>query len=178
MADIKKPVATVKKDVTSAVAETKVATPAPATTAAPAEKKEEVKKEAKPAVKKPAAKKAAAKKPAAKKEAKPAAKKEAKPAAKPAAKKTAAKKTTKKAAAKKVAVKETAMFSLDEGQNFTADALMKKYLKSAKDRSKYDLGIKAAELKAVEIYVNVKDQTVYSVITKTDGTTVNDQFPM
>ncbi len=170
MADIKKPVATVKKDVTSAVAETKVATPAPATTAAPAEKKEEVKKEAKPAAKKPAAKKAAAKKPAAKKE--------AKPAAKPAAKKTAAKKTTKKAAAKKVAVKETAMFSLDEGQNFTADALMKKYLKSAKDRSKYDLGIKAAELKAVEIYVNVKDQTVYSVITKTDGTTVNDQFPM
>ncbi len=170
MADIKKPVATVKKDVTSAVAETKVATPAPATTAAPAEKKEEVKKEAKPAAKKPAAKKAAAKKPAAKKE--------AKPAAKPAAKKTAAKKTTKKAAAKKVAVKETAMFSLDEGQNFTADALMKKYLKSAKDRSKYDLGIKAAELKAVDIYVNVKDQTVYSVITKTDGRTVNDQFPM
>ena len=170
MADIKKPVATVKKDVTSAVAETKVATPAPATTAAPAEKKEEVKKEAKPAAKKPAAKKAAAKKPAAKKE--------AKPAAKPAAKKPAAKKATKKAATKKVAVKETALFSLDEGQNFTADALMKKYLKSAKDRSKYDLGIKAAELKAVEIYVNVKDQTVYSVITKTDGTTVNDQFPM
>ncbi len=170
MADIKKPVATVKKDVTSAVAETKVATPAPATTAAPAEKKEEVKKEAKPAAKKPAAKKAAAKKPAAKKE--------AKPAAKPAAKKPAAKKATKKAATKKVAVKETAMFSLDEGQNFTADALMKKYLKSAKDRSKYDLGIKAAELKAVDIYVNVKDQTVYSVITKTDGTTVNDQFPM
>jgi hypothetical protein len=170
MADIKKPVATVKKDVTSAVAETKVATPAPATTAAPAEKKEEVKKEAKPAAKKPAAKKAAAKKPAAKKE--------AKPAAKPAAKKPAAKKATKKAATKKVAVKETAMFSLDEGQNFTADALMKKYLKSAKDRSKYDLGIKAAELKAVEIYVNVMDQTVYSVITKTDGTMVNDQFPM
>ncbi len=170
MADIKKPVATVKKDVTSAVAETKVATPAPATTAAPAEKKEEVKKEAKPAAKKPAAKKAAAKKPAAKKE--------AKPAAKAAAKKPAAKKATKKAATKKVAVKETAMFSLDEGQNFTADALMKKYLKSAKDRSKYDLGIKAAELKAVEIYVNVKDQTVYSVITKTDGTAVNDQFPM
>ncbi len=174
MADIKKPVATVKKDVTSAVAETKVATPAPATTAAPAEKKEEVKKEAKPAAKKPAAKKAAAKKPAAKKEAKPA----AKAAAKPAAKKPAAKKATKKAATKKVAVKETALFSLDEGQNFTADALMKKYLKSAKDRSKYDLGIKAAELKAVDIYVNVKDQTVYSVITKTDGTTVNDQFPM
>ena len=170
MADIKKPVATVKKDVTSAVAETKVATPAPATTAAPAEKKEEVKKEAKPAAKKPAAKKAAAKKPAAKKE--------AKPAAKPAAKKPAAKKATKKAATKQVAVKETALFSLDEGQNFTADALMKKYLKSAKDRSKYDLGIKAAELKAVDIYVNVKDQTVYSVITKTDGTTVNDQFPM
>ena len=170
MADIKKPVATVKKDVTSAVAETKVATPAPATTAAPAEKKEEVKKEAKPAAKKPAAKKAAAKKPAAKKE--------AKPAAKAAAKKPAAKKATKKAATKKVAVKETALFSLDEGQNFTADALMKKYLKSAKDRSKYDLGIKAAELKAVDIYVNVKDQTVYSVITKTDGTTVNDQFPM
>ena len=166
MADIKKPVATVKKDVTSAVAETKVATPAPATTAAPAEKKEEVKKEAKPAAKKPAAKKAAAKKPAAKKE------------AKAAAKKPAAKKATKKAATKKVAVKETALFSLDEGQNFTADALMKKYLKSAKDRSKYDLGIKAAELKAVDIYVNVKDQTVYSVITKTDGTTVNDQFPM
>ena len=174
MADIKKPVATVKKDVTSAVAETKVATPAPATTAAPAEKKEEVKKEAKPAAKKPAAKKAAAKKPAAKKEAKPA----AKAAAKPAAKKPAAKKATKKAATKKVAVKETALFSLDEGQNFTADALMKKYLKSAKDRSKYDLDIKAAELKAVDIYVNVKDQTVYSVITKTDGTTVNDQFPM
>ena len=169
MADIKKPVATVKKDVTSAVAETKVATPAPATTAAPAEKKEEVKKESKPAAKKPAAKK-----PAAKKEAKPA----AKAAAKPAAKKPAAKKATKKAATKKVAVKETALFSLDEGQNFTADALMKKYLKSAKDRSKYDLGIKAAELKAVDIYVNVKDQTVYSVITKTDGTTVNDQFPM
>ena len=174
MADIKKPVATVKKDVTSAVAETKVATPAPATTAAPAEKKEEVKKESKPAAKKPAAKKPAAKKAAAKKEAKPA----AKAAAKPAAKKPAAKKATKKAATKKVAVKETALFSLDEGQNFTADALMKKYLKSAKDRSKYDLGIKAAELKAVDIYVNVKDQTVYSVITKTDGTTVNDQFPM
>ena len=166
MADIKKPVATVKKDVTSAVAETKVATPAPATTAAPAEKKEEVKKEAKPAAKKPATKKAAAKKPAAKKE------------AKPAAKKTAAKKTTKKAATKKVAVKETAMFSLDEGQNFTADALMKQYLKSAKDRSKYDLGIKPSELKAIDIYVNIKDQTVYSVITKTDGTAVNDQFPM
>ena len=143
MADIKKPVATVKKDVTSAVAETKVATPAPATTAAPAEKKAAAKAAAKPAAKKPAAKKA-----------------------------------TKKAATKKVAVKETALFSLDEGQNFTADALMKKYLKSAKDRSKYDLDIKAAELKAVDIYVNVKDQTVYSVITKTDGTTVNDQFPM
>ena len=161
MAEIKKPVATVKKDVTSAVAETKVATPAPAATAASEVKKEEVKK-------------AAAKKPAAKKETKAAAKK---PAAKKETK-AAAKKTTKKAATKKVAVKETALFSLDEGQNVTADALMKQYLKSAKDRSKYDLDIKPAELKAVDIYVNVKDQMVYSVITKTDGTTVNDQFPM
>ena len=53
MAEIKKPVATVKKDVTSAVATAKVETPAPAATAAPVAKKEEAK---------PAAKKATTKK--------------------------------------------------------------------------------------------------------------------
>ena len=142
MADIKKPVATLKSDVKVAVADAKAAAPA----AAPAAAEE---KKAAPAAKKPAAKKA-----------------------------TAKKATAKKAATKKVAVKETALFSLDEGQNLTADALLKKYLKSAKDRSKYDLGIKAAELKAIDIYVNINDKVVYSVITKTNGETVNDQFPM
>ena len=170
MADIKKPVATLKSDVKAAV-DAKAAAPV-ATPAADAKKESAPAKKA-PAKKAPA-KKATAKKAPAKKAAAPAAKE----AAKPATKKTTAKKTAKKTTAKKAAVKESALFALEEGQNFTADALLKKYLKSAKDRSKYDLGIKAAELKAVDIYVNINEKIVYSVITKTNGETVNDQFPM
>lgn len=163
MAEIKKPVATVKAQEPATVTAT------PATPAAPVTAKKE---EAKPAaVKKAPAKKAAAKKTA---EKKPAA-----AAKKAPAKKTAAKKTTaRKAATKKEALKTSAVFSLDEGVNVTADALMKQYLKSAEDRTKYDLDIKSSELKSIDIYVNVKEQTVYSVVTKTDGTVVNDQFPM
>ena len=139
MADIKKPVATLKSDVKVAVADAKAAAPA----AAPAA---EAKKEtARPAAKKPAAKKAPAKKAPA-----------------------------KKAAAKKAAVKTSAVFSLDEGKNVSADALMKQYLKTAKDRAKYDLGIKNADIKSIDIYVNVAEQKVYSVI----NGEINDSFDM
>ena len=183
MADIKKPVATLKSDVKVAVTDAKAAAPAAAPAAAE-EKKAAAKPAAKPAAKKAPAKKATAKKattakkaaPAKKAAAKPAAKAAAKPAAKPAAKKAApAKKApAKKAAAKKVVVKTNAMFSLDEGKNVTADALMKQYLKTAKDRAKYDLGIKNADIKSIDIYVNVAEQKVYSVI----NGEINDSFDM
>ena len=148
MADIKKPVATLKSDVKVAVADAKAAAPA----AAPAAAEE---KKAAPA-KKTAAKKAPAKKAPAKKAA------------------TAKKAPAKKAAAKKAAVKTSAVFSLDEGKNVTADALMKQYLKTAKDRCKYDLGLKASEIKSIDIYVNVAEQKVYSVI----NGEINDSFDM
>ena len=170
--DIKKPVATLKTDVKAAVTDAKAAAPA----AAP---KAEVKKETATVAKKAPAKKAAAKKaPAKKAAAKPAAKAPAKKtAAKPAAKaaaKSAAKKPAKKATAKKTVLKTSAVFSLDEGKNVTADALMKQYLKTAKDRCKYDLGLKASEIKSIDIYVNVAEQKVYSVI----NGEINDSFDM
>lgn len=161
MADIKKPVATVKKDVAPA---TSAAVTAAATPAAPA--KEEAKAPAK---------KAPAKKAPAKKTTTAAAKKAP-------AKKTAAKKTTaKKATAKKVELKTSAVFAVirnDQPVNESADALVKEYLKTAKERSKYDLGIKNSELKKIDIYINVQEHKVYSVITKTDDTEVTDSFDM
>lgn len=161
--DIKKPVATLKTDVKAAVTDAKAAAPA----AAP---KAEVKKEAAPAKKAPAKKAAAKKAPAKKAAAKaPAKKTAAKAAAKPAAKKPA-----KKATAKKTVLKTSAVFSLDEGKNVTADALMKQYLKTAKDRCKYDLGLKTSEIKSIDIYVNVAEQKVYSVI----NGEINDSFDM
>lgn len=165
MAETKKPVATVKVQESATVATKPVTAAAPVATA----KKEEAKPaaEKKETVKKATTKKAAAKKTTAKKTTTAAAKK-------PAEKKA----TTKKAAEKKAELKTSAVFSLDEGVNLTADALMKQYLKSAKDRTKYDLNLKSTELKSIDIYVNVKEQTVYSVVTKTDGTVINDQFPM
>ncbi len=165
--DIKKPVATLKTDVKAAVTDAKAAAPA----AAP---KAEVKKEAAPAKKAPAKKAAAKKAPAKKAAAKaPAKKTAAKPAAKAAAK-PAAKKPAKKATAKKTVLKTSAVFSLDEGKNVTADALMKQYLKTAKDRCKYDLGLKTSEIKSIDIYVNVAEQKVYSVI----NGEINDSFDM
>lgn len=186
--------ATIKKDVAPVKATATIKADALKTDI----KTPEVKAEAKPAAKKTTAKKAAAKKPAAKKTAaaKPAAKKTAaKPAAKktaaaakPAAKKTTAKPAAKKTAAakkpaakktakktvKKAAVKTSAVFAISEGENLTFDALMKKYLKTAKDRCKFDLGIKAADIKSIDLYLNIKEQMVYSVI---NGET-NDQFEM
>ncbi len=176
MADTKKTVAEVKTD---AVAAPKAAEK----TEVKAEKKAPVKKAA---AKKPAAKKAAAKKPVAKKEA-PAKKEAAKkaPAKKEAAKKAPAKKAVakkeapakkaaaKKPVAKKVAVKTSAVFAV-EGKNVSADALLKQYLKTAKDRAKFDLGIKSSEIKSIEIYVNVAEQKVYSVI----NGEINDSFDM
>ncbi len=171
MADIKKPVATLKSDVKVAVADAKAAAPAAAPAAAEEKKAAPAKKTA---AKKAPAKKAPAKKAATAKkaEAKPAAKTAAKPAAKKAA--TAKKAPAKKAAAKKAAVKTSAVFSLDEGKNVTADALMKQYLKTAKDRAKFDLGLKASEIKSIDIYVNVAEQKVYSVI----NGEINDSFDM
>ena len=51
---------------------------------------------------------------------------------------------------------------------------MKQYLKTAKDRAKYDLGIKTADIKSIDIYVNIAEQKVYSVI----NGEVNDAFDM
>ncbi len=167
MADTKKPVAKATTANTEVKAEATVAAPKAA---------EKVEAKKAPAKKAPA-KKAAAKKAPAKKAAAPAKKAAAKTAAKPAAKaaaKPAAKKPAKKAAAKKTVLKTSAVFSLDEGKNVTADALMKQYLKTAKDRCKYDLGLKASEIKSIDIYVNVAEQKVYSVI----NGEINDSFDM
>ena len=91
------------------------------------------------------------------------------PAKKAAAKKPAAKKTAKKAV-----LKTSAVFSLEGGKNVTADGLFKQYLKTAKDRAKYDLKIKSADIKNIEIYVNLAEQKVYSVI----NGEINDSFDM
>lgn len=159
MAEIKKPVATVKKDDVPATPVAAAVTPA--------------KEEAKPAAKAPAKKAPTKKAPA---------KKTTTAAAKAPAKKTAAKKTTaKKATAKKVELKTSAVFAVirnEQPVNESADALVKEYLKTAKERSKYDLGIKSSELKKIDIYINVQEHKVYSVITKTDDTEVTDSFDM
>ncbi len=140
----------------------------------PAAKKTTAKKATTAAAKKTTAKKttAAAKKPAtAAKKTTTAAKKPATAAKKPA---TAAKKPAKKKAAKKVVLKTTALFAVAEGENLTADALMKKYLKTAKDRCKYDLGLKTADVKSIDLYLNIKEQMVYTVV----NGDINDSFPM
>lgn len=100
-----------------------------------------------------------------------AAKEEKKEAAKVAA---PAKKAPAKKAAKKTVVKTNAVFALNDTKNVSADALFKQYLKTAKDRAKYDLGIKVADIKSIDIYVNVAEQKVYSVI----NGEVNDSFDM
>lgn len=165
---IEKVTATLKKDVAPVKATATVKADALKTDIKETETKTAAKPAAKATAKKPAAKKPAAK-PAAKK---PAAKKTA---AKPAAKKTTAKKTTaKKATAKKTVLKTSAVFSLDEGKNVSAEALMKQYLKTAKDRCKYDLGLKSADVKSIDIYVNIAEKKVYSVV----NGEINDSFDM
>ena len=164
VAPVKTATATVKAD----ALKTDIKTPEVKAATKPAAKPA-AKKAAKPAAKKAAAKKPAAKKTTAKKTTTAAAKKPA-----TAAKKTAAKKTTKKTAAKKTVLKTTALFAVAEGENLTADALMKKYLKTAKDRCKYDLGLKTADVKSIDLYLNIKEQMVYSVI----NGEINDKFEM
>jgi len=185
MADTKKPVAKATTATTEVKAEATVAAPkaaekveakkapakkAPAKKAtakkAPA-KKAEAKKEV---AKKEVAKKATAKKaPAKKTTAKAATAKKAAPAKKAEAKKTVAKKTVKKAA-----LKTSAVFAIEGGKNVSADAIVKQYLKTAKDRAKFDLGIKTADIKSIEIYINVAEKKVYSVI----NGEINDSFDM
>ncbi len=148
MADTKKTVAKATTANTEAKAE--------ATVAAKAAEKVEAK-----AVKKAPAKKAPEKKEAAKKA--PAKKAEAKKAP---AKKAAAKKTTAKKA-----VKSNALYVVN-GENVTAADLEKKYLETAKDRAKYDLGVE--DVKTVEIYINLSEQKVYSVI----NGEIEDNFEM
>ncbi len=188
MADTKKPVAKATTANTEVKAEATVAAPKAA------EKVEAKKAPAKKAAaKKPAAKKAApAKKETAKKEvAKKAPAKKAAPAKKEAAKKEVAKKAapakkaatakkvapakkTAKKSTKKDAVKTSAVFAIEGGKNVSADAITKQYLKTAKDRAKFDLGIKSADIKSIEIYINVAEQKVYSVI----NGEINDSFDM
>lgn len=98
-------------------------------------KKEETKAPAKKAETKPAAKKAPAKKAAAKK---------AEPAAK---------------AAKKEEVKATISLQFSGKEYKTED-----FVKIAKDVWQYDLGNKAADFKAVELYVKPEEHVVYYVI--------------
>ena len=170
---IEKVTATLKKDVAPVKATATVKADALKTDI----KAEETKAPAaKAAAKKPAAKKTTAKKTtAAKKTTKTAAAAKTTAAKKTTAKKPAAKKTTaKKTTAKKAALKTNAVFALNEGKNVSADALMKQYLKTAKDRAKYDLGIKTADIKSIDIYVNIAEQKVYSVI----NGEVNDAFDM
>ena len=195
---IEKVTATLKKDVAPVKATATVKADALKTDIKTPEVKPAAKPAAKPAVKKaaakkPAAKKATAKKATAKKTTTAAAKKTTAAAKKPAtaAKKTttaaakkpataakkpatAAKKPAKKKAAKKVVLKTTALFAVAEGENLTADALMKKYLKTAKDRCKYDLGLKTADVKSIDLYLNIKEQMVYTVV----NGEINDSFPM
>ncbi|MBR6159772.1 MAG: hypothetical protein IKQ40_05670, partial [Lachnospiraceae bacterium] len=90
------------------------------------------------------------------------------------AKKAPAKKAPAKKAAKKVAIKTSAVFAISDTKNVSADALFKQYLKTAKDRAKYDLGIKVSDIKSIDIYLNVAEQMVYSVI----NGDINDQFEM
>ncbi len=185
---IEKVTATLKKDVAPLKATATVKADALKTDI----KTPEVKPVAKAAAKKTTAKKTTAKKAtakktttaakkttaAAKKPATAAAKKTTAAAKKPAtaAKKpaTAAKKPAKKKTVKKVVLKTTALFAVAEGENLTADALMKKYLKTAKDRCKYDLGLKTADVKSIDLYLNIKEQMVYTVV----NGEINDQFPM
>ncbi len=165
---IEKVTATLKKDVTPVKATATVKADALKTDIKETETKAAAKPVAKKTAAKPAAKKTTAKKTTAKKTT-------AKAAAKPAAKKTTAKKTTaKKTAAKKTVLKTSAVFSLDEGKNVSAEALMKQYLKTAKDRCKYDLGLKSADIKSIDIYVNIAEKKVYSVV----NGEINDSFDM
>ena len=179
---IEKVTATLKKEVAPLKATATVKADALKTDIKTPEVKPVAKAAAKPAAKKAAAKKTTAKKTTAKKAtakktttaaAKKAttAKKTTAAAKKPA---TAAKKPAKKKAAKKVVLKTTALFAVAEGENLTADALMKKYLKTAKDRCKYDLGLKTADVKSIDLYLNIKEQMVYTVV----NGEINDQFPM
>ena len=187
---IEKATATLKKEVAPLKATATVKADALKTDIKTPEVKPVAKAAAKPVAKKTTAKKTTAKKTTAKKatakktttaaakktttaakKTTAAAKKPATAAKKPA---TAAKKPAKKKAAKKVVLKTTALFAVAEGENLTADALMKKYLKTAKDRCKYDLGLKTADVKSIDLYLNIKEQMVYTVV----NGEINDQFPM
>jgi hypothetical protein len=138
-------------------------------------KAEDLKTEVKTEVKATPAKAAATPAKAAAPAKKPAAKKATTTKKTTAAKKPAAKKpATKKAAAKKTVLKTSAVFALDEGKNVSAEALMKKYLQTAKDRCKYDLGLKTADIKSIDIYVNLAEKKVYSVV----NGEINDSFDM
>ena len=146
------------------MAEKKTATAKPVAKAAVA-KVEEKKVEAAPAkveapAKKEAAKKAApAKKEVVKKEA-PAKKEAAKKAAP--AKKEAAK---KEAPAKKAAAKKEAIYVQFAGKSYSNEEL----LKIAKDVWVYDMGQKAADMKAVEIYVKPEESMAYFVVNGTEN---------
>lgn len=119
-------------------------------------------------------------KPAAKAEVKPAAKAEVKTAAKPAAKaeakaaepakKAPAKKTAaKKAPVKKTVVKEDVYVQFSDKSYSTEDLI-----KSVRDICKYDLQMKAADVKTVEVYVKPEEATAYYVV----NGDVNGSFPI
>ncbi len=125
-------------------------------------KEAEVKPEAKKAVAKKAEKPAAEKKAVAKKAEKAVAEKKA-PAKKAekavAEKKAPAKKAERKPAGRKPAAKAN-VFVQFAGKSFSQDELVK----IAKDVWQYDMNMKAADFKSVEIYVKPEENMAYFVV--------------
>lgn len=122
----------------------------------------EVKAEVKPAAK---AEVKTAAKPAAKAEVKAAEPAKKAPAKKAPAKKTAAKKTP----VKKTVVKEDVYVQFSDKSYSTEDLI-----KSVKDICRYDLKMKAADIKTVEVYVKPEEATAYYVV----NGDVNGSFPI
>ena len=83
------------------------------------------------------------------------------------AKKEVAKKAPaeKKAPAKKAAAKKEAIYVQFAGKSYSNDEL----LKIAKDVWVYDMGQKAADMKAVEIYVKPEESMAYFVVNGTEN---------
>ena len=79
-----------------------------------------------------------------------------------------------KATAKKTVLKTSAVFAISDSKNVSAEALFKQYYKTAKDRARYDLGMKVSEIKTIDLYLNIAEQKVYSVINGEK----NDSFDM
>lgn len=106
--------------------------------------------------------------PAKKEVAKKAPAKKAAPAKKEAVKKAvpAKKEATKKAPAeKKAAAKKEAIYVQFAGKSYSNEEL----LKIAKDVWVYDMGQKAADMKAVEIYVKPEESMAYFVVNGTEN---------